>query len=46
MKHLKGAANLWRIRVGDYRVVYAIEDDRLVALVTAVAGRGAVYRNI
>lgn len=46
VKRLKGAANLWRIRVGDYRVVYVIEDDRLVVLVTAVASRGAVYRDI
>jgi mRNA interferase RelE/StbE len=28
---LQGAADLWRIRVGDYRVVYAIDDnERLV----------------
>lgn len=34
------------IRIGDYRVVYAIEDDRLVVIVVRVAGRGKVYRNI
>lgn len=45
-KHLKGNSDLWRIRIGGYRVVYAIEDDRLVVLVVAVAGRGAVYRDI
>jgi mRNA interferase RelE/StbE len=38
--------DLWRIRVGDYRVVYAIEDDRLVVIVIRVAGRGKVYRSI
>jgi mRNA interferase RelE/StbE len=46
VKRLKGNSDLWRIRVGGYRVVYAIEDDRLVVLVVAVAGRGAVYRDI
>lgn len=30
VKRLKGASDLWRIRIGDYRVVYTIEDDRLV----------------
>jgi mRNA interferase RelE/StbE len=46
VKRLKGDSDLWRIRVGGYRVVYAIEDDHLVVLVVAVAGRGAVYRDI
>jgi mRNA interferase RelE/StbE len=43
---LVGADDLWRIRIGDYRVVYAIEDDRLVVIVVRVAGRGKVYRDI
>jgi mRNA interferase RelE/StbE len=43
---LVGADDLWRIRVGDYRVVYAIEDDRLVVIVVRVGGRGRVYRDI
>lgn len=34
----------YRIRVGDYRVVYEIHDDRLVVLVVAVAHRREVYR--
>lgn len=42
---LVGADDLWRIWVGDYRVVYAIEDDRLVVIVVRVAGR-KVYRGI
>jgi mRNA interferase RelE/StbE len=43
---LVGAGDLWRIRIGDYRVVYAIEDERLVVIVVRVAGRGRVYRDI
>jgi mRNA interferase RelE/StbE len=43
---LVGADDLWRLRIGDYRVVYAIEDDRLVVIVVRVAGRGKVYRDI
>lgn len=32
-----------RIRVGDYRVVYAVEDRRLIVLVVRVAHRRDVY---
>ncbi len=35
---------LWRYRVGDYRMVCQIEDDRLVVLVVTVAHRKSVYR--
>jgi mRNA interferase RelE/StbE len=40
---LKGEEELWRIRVGDYRVVYAIRDDQLIVLVVRVAHRKDVY---
>ncbi|MBV9144054.1 MAG: type II toxin-antitoxin system RelE/ParE family toxin [Pseudonocardiales bacterium] len=33
------------MRVGDYRVVYAIQDNRLVVIVVRVGGRGKVYRH-
>lgn len=36
--------SLWRIRVGDYRVVYEIHDKRLLVLVVHVADRKDVYR--
>jgi mRNA interferase RelE/StbE len=42
---LVGADDLWRIRIGDYRVVYA-NDDRQEAIVVRVAGRGKAYRDI
>jgi mRNA interferase RelE/StbE len=37
---LKG---LWRYRVGDYRIVAAIEDNRFVVLVVTVGHRRDVY---
>jgi mRNA interferase RelE/StbE len=40
---LKGEGDFWRVRVGDYRVVYTIEDDKLVVLVVRVAHRKDVY---
>lgn len=33
-----------RIRIGDYRVIYSIEDSRLVVLVVEVGHRKKVYR--
>lgn len=35
---------LWRYRVGDYRLVCRIEDERLTVLVLRVAHRKDVYR--
>jgi mRNA interferase RelE/StbE len=33
----------WRIRVGDFRVVYEIHDDRLLVLVVRIGHRREVY---
>ena len=41
---LRGTDDVWRARVGDYRVLYAIEDQRLVVLVIKIAHRRDVYR--
>ncbi|MBL9047478.1 MAG: type II toxin-antitoxin system RelE/ParE family toxin [Tabrizicola sp.] len=40
---LVGEVSQWRVRVGDWRVVYVIEDGRLLVLVVRVAPRGGVY---
>jgi len=45
-RSLVGYADLWRIRVGDYRVIYAIRDGELLILVLRVAHRGRVYQNM
>jgi mRNA interferase RelE/StbE len=42
-KKLKGGDKEWRIRVGDYRVVYTIDDARLLVQVTRIRHRSAVY---
>ena len=33
-----------RLRVGDFRVIYRIEDDRLIVLVVAIGHRREVYQ--
>ena len=36
-------SGLWRYRVGDYRIVCRIEDDKVVVLVVAVGHRSKIY---
>lgn len=45
-KRLAGDSALWRIRVGAYRIVYAIEDGALVVLVVKLGHRRDVYRGL
>lgn len=42
-KKLRGHSNLWRIRVGEYRVVYSIDDNRGVVDVSVVRHRSEAY---
>ena len=41
---LRGADDTWRARVGDYRVLYQVHDDRLLILVVRIGHRRDVYR--
>lgn len=43
VKKLKGEPNGWRIRVGDYRVVYEIHDKILLVRVVRIRHRGSAY---
>lgn len=43
---LAGATDLWRIRSGDYRIIYQIVDDRLIVTVVKVGNRRDVYRGM
>ena len=42
-KKLKGYEDQWRIRVGDWRVVYVIDDAAKLVGVTRIAHRREVY---
>lgn len=37
-------AGFYRLRCGDYRAIYRIENNRLVILVIAAGGRDIIYR--
>ncbi|MCK5523208.1 MAG: type II toxin-antitoxin system RelE/ParE family toxin [Thiomargarita sp.] len=40
---LKGFENRYRLRVGDYRVIYEIHDDMLLVLIVKVGPRRDIY---
>jgi mRNA interferase RelE/StbE len=42
-KKLRGFRDLWRIRVGDYRVVYSVNDPTRTVDVARIAHRRDVY---
>lgn len=46
MKALRGMPGLLRVRSGDYRVVYRVEDRELLVLVVALGHRREVYRSL
>ena len=42
---LKGTTGIvYRVREGDYRIIYTFEDDRLIVLVVRIGHRSEVYR--
>jgi mRNA interferase RelE/StbE len=43
---LTGAANTWRIGVGDYRIACEIDDTMRIVYVTIIAHRREVYRGL
>lgn len=43
-KKLVGGDGEWRVRTGDYRIVYEINDGILLILVLAVGHRREIYR--
>ena len=43
---LSGYDNLYRVRVGDYRIVYGVEDRLVLVVVLKVGNRADVYQRI
>ena len=46
IKALQGYPGALRLRVGDYRIVYTVEGEKLMVWVLAVADRRETYRNL
>lgn len=45
-KKLKGLKNVFGIRAGDYRIIYEIQDKRLVVLVIRIGHRKDIYKGL
>lgn len=43
---LAGEDNLYRVREGEYRIVYTIQDKKLIVLVVKIGHRKEVYRKL
>jgi len=43
VKKLKGGSGLWRIRVGDYRVIYRIDDSKRLVDISHIRHRKEAY---
>jgi len=41
---LRGSEGIYRIRVGDYRVLYQVRDEALLVIVVKVGKRGLIYK--
>ncbi|MGB3642300.1 MAG: type II toxin-antitoxin system RelE/ParE family toxin [Rivularia sp. (in: cyanobacteria)] len=44
VRKLQGEDNLYRVRSGDYRIIYEIQDDILLILVAKIGHRRDVYK--
>ncbi|MGW0365301.1 type II toxin-antitoxin system RelE family toxin [Streptomyces sp. NPDC002990] len=45
IKAVRSHASRWRIRIGDYRVIYTVEDGQLIIWVLTAGHRREVYRD-
>lgn len=45
-RHLVGTDGLYRIRIGDWRLIYQVQDDQLIILVVTLGHRREVYRQL
>ena len=43
-KAMKGYQGYFRLRVGDYRVIYTVENERLIVKIVNIGNRGDVYK--
>lgn len=44
IKSMKGFENFYRLRVGDYRIIYTLDNKILLVRVVEVGNRGDIYK--
>lgn len=42
-RKLVGSVDRWRIRIGDYRIIYSLDDDKRLIEISAVRHRSKAY---
>jgi mRNA interferase RelE/StbE len=45
-RYLKGHKGFYRLRVGEYRVIYTIKHDELIIVILSIGNRGDVYKKL
>lgn len=43
IKKLKGHTDIYRLRVGDFRILYTVNDNELIVVVIDAGNRGQIY---
>ena len=43
IKQMKGHDDLFRLRVGDYRIIYTVDNGELIVYVIGAENRGQIY---
>jgi mRNA interferase RelE/StbE len=43
IKKLKGHDNIYRLRVGDYRILYTVDNGEFIVIVINAGNRGQIY---
>lgn len=46
IKPIKGFKGIYRLRVGNYRVIYRIKNDELIIIVLKIGNRGDIYKDL
>ncbi len=46
IKQLKGYNNLFRLRIGSYRIIYTVNNGELTVIVIDIDSRGQVYKRL
>lgn len=46
VKKLQGNSGDYRLRVGNYRIVFSKEDEKLIIVVIEIAPRGEIYKRL
>lgn len=46
IKKLKGYEGILRLRVGSYRIIYQIDENKLIITIIDAGNRGQIYKNL